>query len=61
MINIVMENACKLHLDISYETTDKQLIYFNSKVKVVEALARINYTTVNLLIDFLLLKGLLAS
>ena len=56
-----METACKLHLDISYETTDKQLIYFNSKVKVVEALARINYTTVNLLIDFLLLKGLLDS
>ena len=53
-----METACKLHLDISYETTDKQLIYFNSKVKVVEALARINYTTV---IDFLLLKGLLDS
>ena len=61
MINIVMENACKLHLDISYETTDKHLIYFNSNVKVVEALARINYTTVNLLIDFLLPKGLLAS
>ena len=56
-----MENACKLHLDISYETTDKHLIYFNSNVKVVEALARINYTTVNLLIDFLLPKGLLAS